>query len=228
MPSNRGSTGAPHDLPLEPVHRANAEADGFRGLDDAGAVGEGAPCGLQLLRLSPWPAELGAHDAAPGLKLAVPGQLVLDDLESGSDPLLDHASLELGEGARYLEEQLALWRGRVEVLLIEVEVNADGLQVLDRVEEVDQRTAEPIDRPGHHHVELPAQRILKHAVEPWPLVASLGAAYAGVAVDLDDGPATALGDIGELADLVLNRLVIGADAHIKCRTLCCLHGEPSC
>jgi len=47
-----------------------------------------------------------------------------------------------------LEQQLALWRGRVEMLLIEVEVDADPLEVLDRVKQVDQGPSQPVDRPG--------------------------------------------------------------------------------
>ena len=51
-------------------------------------------------------------------------------------------------------------------------------------------SAEPVDGPRHHHVELAPAGILEHGIEARALVASLGTANAGVAVDLDNSPAT--------------------------------------
>jgi hypothetical protein len=55
--------------------------------------------------------------------------------------------------------------------------------------------AQPIDRPGHHHVELPLGRVPAKCIEARPLVPPLGAADAVVAVDLDDLQAAALGSV---------------------------------
>jgi hypothetical protein len=52
-----------------------------------------------------------------------------------------------------------------------------------------------------------------------PFRASLGAADAGIVVNLDHLPAAALGDLPKLAQLVLDRLVIGAYAGIDRGTL---------
>ena len=71
--------------------------------------------------------------------------------------------------------------------------------MLDRAEQVDQRSPKPVNGPSHQHVELAPTGILYHSVEPGPLVATLGAANAGVAVGLDHRPATTLGDFLQLA-----------------------------
>src|SRR5262245_39601235 len=210
------------ELPFQTVDGAHAQPDQFGGLDDAGAFGELAACQFNLLGLSARPAKLGAYNAAPGLKLTVPSQLVPDDLEARTDPLLDHAALELGESAGDLEQQLAMWRGRIEMLLIEIEVDADSLEVLDCLQQVSQGPPQPVYRPGNDDVEPAPSGILEHAVEPWSLIASLRTADAGIPVDLLNCPATALGNLPKLPYLVLNRLMIGADAHIKRRTLCWL------
>ena len=114
------------------------------------------------------------------------------------------------------------------MLLIKVEVDADRLEVLDGAQQIDQRPAKPINRPGHHDVELAPAGILEHRVKARALVAPLGAADAGVAVGRDHGPAPALCDLPEFLDLVVDGLVIGADANVERGALCCLRhdGEP--
>ena len=88
--------------------------------------------------------------------------------------LLDHAAPELRERARHVEQHLAGWGGRVEVLLIEVEIDADGFEVLDHAQEIDKGVAEAVNGPSHDHVELPPTGALEHGVEARPLVPALG------------------------------------------------------
>ena len=57
--------------------------------------------------------------------------LVLGALQPGIDARADHRALELGERTRDLEHELARWRRGVERLLIEVQVDAAGLKVLN-------------------------------------------------------------------------------------------------
>jgi hypothetical protein len=64
-------------------------------------------------------------------------------------------------------------------------------------------------------IEFAPTGVRQHEIEAWPLVSALGAADAGVAIDLDHLAAAALGDLGEFVDLVLKRLVVCADAHIQ-------------
>jgi hypothetical protein len=57
--------------------------------------------------------------------------------------------------------------------------------------------------------------VVEHGIEARPAVSAFGAADAGVPVNLDHFPATALGDLAKLADLVFDRLVVCADADIQ-------------
>src|SRR5262245_44035741 len=85
------------DMTLRARECTNAQPNAPRHLNDPDALGEFASGGWQLLGLGTWPAQFRAYHAAPRLELAVPGQLVLHDLECGADPLLNYAALELGE-----------------------------------------------------------------------------------------------------------------------------------
>jgi hypothetical protein len=104
-------------------------------------------------------------------------------------------------------------------LLIQVEINADSLKMLNRAEQIDQRAAEPINGPRHDDVEPAPAGIFEQRIEAGPLLSSLGAADAGIALDLGHLPPAALGDLPELANLVLNRLVVRRHPHVERRTL---------
>src|SRR5215470_16669310 len=75
--------------------------------------------------------------------------------------------------ARDLEQELAHGRRGVDVLLIEVEIDARGLKHADRGEQIDERAAEAIDRARHDGIELAALGIVEQG-----LVAALRAADA--------------------------------------------------
>jgi hypothetical protein len=47
-------------------------------------------------------------------------------------------------------------------LLVEVKINTGSLKLLDRVEQVNERAPEPINRPGHHNVEFAPLGIIEH------------------------------------------------------------------
>jgi hypothetical protein len=97
---------------------------------------------------------------------------VLGALQAGVNARADHRALELGECASDLEHELACRRRGVDCLLIEVQVHAAGLQALDGAQKIDERTAKPIDRPGHHNVEFSPARVLQHGIEARPAVCS--------------------------------------------------------
>src|SRR5262245_49688108 len=83
---------------------------------------------------------------------------------------------------------------------------------MDFAEEGDQvlqAAAEPINRPGHDHVELPTAGIAAHRIKGRPLVPALAAAYAVVLIDLGYFATHPLGDLPELALLVGCLLVDG-------------------
>lgn len=95
---------------------------------------------LDLVRLSARPAQFPTHLASLADEFAVAGELVPHDLEPGPRPLLDHRSFELAEGARDLEQVCGGCR-RVDVLLVQVEIDADLFDVIDRAQQVLQRSA---------------------------------------------------------------------------------------
>src|SRR5690348_16502821 len=89
--------------------------------------------------------------------------------EAGAHALLDQRSLELREDVENLEHGPARWRASVEALLMQVEVDALGVQLAQVLE----RSAEAIEGPCGHHLELAEQ-----PVEPRPAISTFGAADA--------------------------------------------------
>src|SRR5262249_20501527 len=83
--------------------------------------------------------------------------------------LADHAALEFGACTCQLEEQAAHGGGGVDVLLIEVEIHAGSLQMLDSAQQIDQGAPHAIDSPRHDHVELSSARIVERGVERWAI-----------------------------------------------------------
>src|SRR5688572_14154125 len=130
------------------------------------------------------------------------------------DALSNHAALELCKGAGDLKHQLAHRSTGVDVLLVEVEINTAGIEVLDRAEQVDQRASYSVDRPSHDDIELAAACVIEHLVKARALLAILGARYAGIAVDFDYFPAPPLCDLAQLPNLIVDGLVIGAYSHV--------------
>ena len=82
-----------------------------------------------------------------------------------------------------------------------------------------------IDGPRHHKIEFATAGILEQGVKARPLITTFGATDPEVSIDLDDIPSATLGNRFELADLVLNRLMVRRDSHVQCGALCWLrHG----
>jgi hypothetical protein len=102
-------------------------------------------------------------------------------------------------------------------LLIQVEIDADCLKMLDRAQQIDERPSEPVNGPRHHDIEIPPTGVFQHPIETGALGTTFGAADAGVRVNLHDVPAAAFRDAPQFPNLVLDRLGVGADPHIDCR-----------
>jgi hypothetical protein len=102
-------------------------------------------------------------------------------------------------------------------LLIQVEIDADRLKVLDRAKQIDERAAEPVDGPCHHHVEVPPTGVFQHAIEAGSLGTIFGSADSSVRIDLHHFPTAAPRDPFQFPYLVLDRLSVGADPHIDRR-----------
>jgi hypothetical protein len=59
------------------------------------------------------------------------------------------------------------------VLLMQIEVDAQGVQLGQKADQVLQAAAEAVDTPGHHEVEPPRRRVLVQPVERRPLITTL-------------------------------------------------------
>jgi len=182
-------------LLLNALHRTSADAALARDLPYAFAATQMRLDALFKRGIDPRPAELRA--------------LCDRALKASADALPDHAALKLGERAADLKHELAGRRRGVDRLLVEVEIDAAGLQRLDGAQQVDQASSDAINTPRHDDVELAPGRILEHLVEAWTLIAALCAANACITVLLDDVPAPPFGDLAQGGDLVLDRLLVG-------------------
>src|SRR6266576_1623364 len=68
------------------------------------------------------------------------------------------------------KKELSGWGGRVDVLLLEVNVDRNRFEVFYRLEEVAKRAAHKANGPCHHHIELAVVCVLQHLVEAGTLV----------------------------------------------------------
>jgi hypothetical protein len=99
-------------LYLDPLHRLRPNPERASRLEDARPGGQGGACSaIDFLRNLGPPEPLALRPGA---------------LQAGLNALADHAALILRERAGDLKEQTAVRRRRVEVLLVEVEVDPDS------------------------------------------------------------------------------------------------------
>ena len=115
----------PSDLGLEPRHRAVAQPHSSSNPVDscpsaqqfAGSLNFGCAFGIDF-------------NGSAAQNLAVGHR----SLQASVDALSDHRTLELSKGTRNLEHQFAGWCGRVDALLVEVQIDAAVHEMLNRAE----------------------------------------------------------------------------------------------
>ena len=81
------------------------------------------------------------------------------------DRLLNHGAFKFGEGPADLKDQPAGRRRGVDVLLIQIQIDADRFQMLDRSQQVQEAAPNAVSGPGHNDVELPPAGVVQHPVE---------------------------------------------------------------
>jgi hypothetical protein len=74
--------------------------------------------------------------------------------QPGLDPFLDDVRLELGKDAHHLKHRFPGWRAGVDTLLMQVEINALGVQFGEEGDQLLQRATEPINRPRRYLIEF--------------------------------------------------------------------------
>lgn len=88
-------------------------------------------------------------------RLAAGGADVSGGGHAGFHPLAaDHCPLELGNQAEHREHRAPRRRAGLEPLLVQVKVDPLGVQLTEKAQQVGQRAAEPVDRPGGDQVDL--------------------------------------------------------------------------
>src|ERR1700722_1142575 len=97
---------------FDPLHSAIAEANQLRHVVDT----EAAQRQSRLIN------RVGIIQRATEL-LAIRHSAV----QPGVNSRLDHGALKLSESASHLQHQLPTWRGRIDRLLIKIQINAAGL-----------------------------------------------------------------------------------------------------
>jgi hypothetical protein len=75
--------------------------------------------------------DIGAHRSTPEALTLAPSPR-----EASLDPLDNHRALELGEDAQHLKHRLPGWRAGVDTLLMEVEVDALGVEFTEEPDQV--------------------------------------------------------------------------------------------
>src|SRR6516164_10024385 len=98
---------------------------------DTDPLGKLGSCLAQLVWIAIRTAEALFDLAVLRDEMALTFDLVLGALQPSIDARADHRALELGESARELKHELARRRRGVNVLLIEIQVDAAGFEVLD-------------------------------------------------------------------------------------------------
>jgi len=125
------------ELRLDPLNGTGSEPQGLCDLDDTDTLRK-----LLLRLFCDGSIDLRSPERSAGF-----GSVCLGARDAGAHPLPDHRPLELGKGAGDLEDELSYRRGRVDCLLVEVQVDPDCFQVLDRAQQVDERAPEPYRSP---------------------------------------------------------------------------------
>jgi hypothetical protein len=94
-------------------------------------------------------------------------------VQSSLHPFLYHGPLELGEDAHHLEHYFAAGCRGVDALLVQIQVNAEGVKLFQEANEVLQRPTPAINAPRHDYVELAACGVLTESVEGFLMFAPL-------------------------------------------------------
>jgi hypothetical protein len=98
------------------------------------------------------------------------------------------------------------------------EVNARSVDLREECNKVLQGTPKPINRPRHDHIEASSSGILTESIESRTLITSLRSRDASVPIDLDHGPALALGDLAQLTLLICRGLLVRRDTNVDGRS----------
>jgi hypothetical protein len=136
---------------------------------------------------------------------------------------LNDRALKLGEDTKHLKHGLATRRCRVDAMLMQEQTDAGGMDFREETKQALKASAQTVDRPSHHHVEIAPGRSFVKGIEFRPLVFALGTGNAVMFVDAHDLPAGSLGNLAQLTLLIGCGLIERRNPEIKD---CTLHDFP--
>ena len=191
---------------FDPRGCASPDANRFRGFHNAHAFGQ---------QLANFAFCRGRKRGRPSKGFA----LGSGPRKTGTDPLLDHGALEFGKDAHHLKHCAPAWRGSVQALLMQIQINPFGVQIAKKAHKVLQGPAKPIHGPCGNHIEITSRNTLAELVEARPLFAALAAGNAFVLEHCNDLPVMAGGNGFQFAPLIGNCLAASGNAQIQRNTL---------
>ena len=160
---------------------------------------------------------LGHRVVEAGATELVP--LSLSPLQARNYAGPDHAPLELGEDATHLKHGPASRGGRVQGLLMQVEVDACRLDFTEKANKVLKAATQAVHGPRSDEIELPSRRSLQEGVELGTLVAALRSADALILEDLYDFPARPFSNTLKVSKLVGDGLGVSGYSEVECKSL---------
>jgi hypothetical protein len=130
------------------------------------------------------------------------------------------SAFKLGKHAKHLKHRAAGRRGRVETLLVQVEIDALGVKILEHRQQVCKRSTQAVNRPCGHHINFTPGDRLHQPVESWAHIPALGSGDTLVGINGYHLPSVALGNRLQLALLIFGRLAVhGAGPNIEATRL---------
>jgi hypothetical protein len=131
-------------LGFDPLHHAGAGAALAGGPENAFAARQLCTNCRFLHRIDPRSTD----------RLAALGPFVSRPGKSGVYPFLNDCALELGKYAEHLKERPPCWGGCINRLLFEIEVAPNSVEFAEKTDEILQRSAKPVYRPGGDDIDL--------------------------------------------------------------------------
>src|SRR6266550_9127840 len=116
------------------LYGARVDLEFGRRLAHAHAPRQSRPDSFSQLVSDSWPAEAFTFTLGP--------------LKASANPFLNNRAFELGKNAEHLKHGLACWRGRIETLLMQKQVDAERVKLGQERHKVFQAAAQAIDVPA--------------------------------------------------------------------------------
>ncbi len=72
--------------------------------------------------------------------------------QTGVGPFTNEIALKFGEGSHHMEDKLATWRGRVDVLRQADKIHSSIVEEVECLDEVFEQASQAVELPDHHRI----------------------------------------------------------------------------